>query len=216
MIPHFAEIYEKKFNHIIFLHKNKRDITTSDFARFYIEELMNKLEFVIKDLQNDDINNQKFYFLKNKKYKKIAELKAHLILLSLIKFLYINKNRLTYMNELRNYIYSYGLNIDLKTCDAFNSPVGLNLPLNINKDKILKFVRLCDFESLVKIFENLYSHLMTSPNLENDYINEHVELGQISNMLKDFFDFYRKIMGDKITMPENHLNNIRGKIKDVK
>jgi hypothetical protein len=181
---------------------------------------MSKLEFIIEELKNDT-NYIKFEYLKDKsnenlKINKIMNLKAHLLLLGLIRFFYINKYNLSYMNELRHYIYSYGLNIDLKTCDAFSAPSDNNIPFNINKEKILKFVRLCDFESLVKIFENLYSSLMSYNDLENEYINEHVELGQISNMLKDFFDFYRKIMLDKITLPKNHLNTIRGKIKDVK
>jgi hypothetical protein len=201
---------------------------------------MSKLEFIINEIVNDT-NYKKFAYFKQEqnfiennnndidmemdmnndynndlKINKITELKAHLLLLGLIRFFYINKCNLSYMNELRHYIYSYGLNIDLKTCDAFSAPISSNIPFNINKEKILKFVRLCDFESLVKIFENLFSSLIKYNDSENDYMNEHVELGQISNMLKDFFDFYRKIISDKITLPRNHLNTIRGKIKDVK
>ena len=216
MISHLAEIYEKKFNYIIFLHNNKKDISNAEIARYYSDELLAKLEFIANDLISDSTNKKFHYLNEQEKQQKIAEFKAHLLLLSLIKFIYINKSRLSYMNELRNFIYSYGLNIDLKSCDAFSAKIEENLPFNINKEKILKFVRLCDFESLVTIFENLYSKLMTAPNLENDFVNEHVELGQISNMLKDFFGMYRIIMEDKSTMPENHLNLIRKKIKEVK
>ena len=216
MISHFAEIYEKKFSYILYLHSNKTDFNNIDIARYYCEELTSKLDFIIKDLINDT-TNKKFYYLNHEtKMNKIHELKAHLLILNLLKFVHINGGRLTHMDELRQYIYSYGLNIDLKTCDAFNAPLEANSPFNINTEKILKFVRLCDFESLSKIFENLYANLMRADNLEYDYMNEHVELGQISHMLRDFFEMYKKMMEDKTTRPENYLNVIRAKIKESK
>jgi hypothetical protein len=216
MISHFAEIYEKKFNFILYLHNNRRELSNLEIARYYCNELTSKLDFIINDLMSDT-TNKKFYYLNNDtKLKKIHELKAHILILNLLKFIHINGGRLTHMDELRQYIYYYGLNIDLKTCDAFNAPLENNAPFNINTEKILKFVRLCDFESLSKIFENLYANLMRADNLEYDYMNEHVELGQIAIMLRDFFEMYRKMMEDKVTRPENHLNLIRSTIKESK
>lgn len=217
MISHFAELYEKKFNYILFLHQNKSEISTLEISRNYCNELMAKLEFIIEELKNDNLENNKFYYLSSQeKLEKISEMKSNLILLSLVKFLHINRNRLTYMNELRYYIYSYGLNVDLETCDAFSAPENQEVPFNINKEKIYKLVRLCDFENLVKIFENIKNSLMTAPNLEKDFKNEHVELREISTMLKDFFEYYQELINNKITKPEIILNEVRGKIKEIK
>ena len=198
MISHFAEIFEKKFNYILHSFKYSKNLNKINNARFYCEEMMNKFEFFIMEMINDDPLQSKFaYFSKEEKIENVKNFKMHLLFLSLIKYFFINENRMTHLNELRKHIYSYGLNLDLDDCDAFNAPLENRNVLGINQEKILKFVRLCDFESLVKIFENLYKNLMTSSNLVENFIYHEIILKVF--IIKVVFFFQTQAFVNRIT-----------------
>lgn len=232
MLSNFAQICEEKFNYIIDSHKKGQVIRNINLAKFYSNRLIFKLENILRDLKESMKENSTFnkfpYLTKEDKVIKISEIKAHLLLISLVKFIHINDCNLNYMNELREIIYSYGLNVDLESTDAlsaFTAPKKDDIPFNINKEKILKFVRLCDFDSLIKIFENIHGDILyaskgngNDPNAPENLCIERqkVEIGQIVEMLGNFFYNYREFCKDKVTKPESRVNHVRGDIKELR